>query len=130
MIPRIVVSVTVYVLCFSNIALSDVKLSSQFSKCIDDSGGVTAAMLDCINQEHTLQDARLNKAYKKVMSQLTPERQKELKDAQRAWIKYRDANCNFYFDPDGGTAASLSGRDCFMTTTASRAEELENFIDE
>lgn len=94
---------------------------------MDKSGGVTVDMLDCIGTETKRQDARLNKAYKEVMPQLSPARKKELQDAQRAWIKYRDANCNFYADPDGGTIATVNSNDCFMSATASRAKELEGF---
>ena len=45
--------------------------------------------------------------------------------AQRAWITYRDANCSFYFDPDGGTIARVNSNSCFMSATATRAKELE-----
>lgn len=114
--------------CLSQIASAgDVGLSKQFSACMDKSGGVTVDMLDCIGTETKRQDARLNKAYKEVMPQLSPARKKELQDAQRAWIKYRDANCNFYADPDGGTIATVNSNDCFMSATASRAKELEGF---
>lgn len=94
---------------------------------MDNSGGITAEMLNCSSTEIKLQDTRLNKAYKEVMAQLPPLRKKQLQDAQRAWIKYRDANCNFYDDPDGGTMASVSSSDCFMSATASRAKEIEGF---
>ena len=114
--------------CLSQIASADdTRLSKQFSACMDKSGGVTVDMLDCIGAETKRQDARLNKAYKEVMPQLSPARKKQLQDAQRAWIKYRDANCNFYADPDGGTMATVNSNDCFMSATASRAKELEGF---
>ncbi len=108
-------------------AADDAGLSKQFSTCMDKSGGVTVDMLDCIGAETKRQDVRLNKAYKEVMPQLSPARKKQLQDAQRAWIKYRDANCNFYADPDGGTMATVSSSYCFMSATASRAKELEGF---
>lgn len=101
-------------------------LSAKFSACMDKSEGVTVNMLDCIGDENKRQDDELNKAYKNVMKELTPIRQKELKEAQRLWIKYRDANCNFYADPDGGTLARVVSADCFMNATAQRARELKN----
>jgi len=114
--------------CLSQMASADdTGLTKQFSACMDKSGGVTVDMLDCIGAETKRQDARLNKAYKEVMPQLSPARKKQLQDTQRAWIKYRDANCNFYADPDGGTMATVSSNDCFMSATASRAKELESF---
>jgi uncharacterized protein YecT (DUF1311 family) len=44
---------------------------------------------------------------------------------QRAWLKFRDANCAFYDDPDGGTLARVLSNECMMTQTAQRAQELE-----
>lgn len=84
-------------------------------------------MLECISEETKRQDARLNKAYKEVMPQLSTARKKQLQEAQRAWIKYRDANCTFYADPDGGTNATVNSDDCFRSATEARAQELENF---
>ena len=61
------------------------------------------------------------------MAQLSEARQKELRDAQRAWLKFREANCRFYADPDGGTIATVNASDCLMSATAARARELEGF---
>ena len=112
---------------FQTATADDIELSQQFSACMEKSGGVTVDMLDCIGAETKRQDTRLNKVYKEVMAQLSPARNKELQAAQRAWIKFRDANCNYYADPEGGTMATVSSNDCFMTATASRAKELEGF---
>ena len=105
----------------------DAHLTKQYSICMDKAGGVTVNMLDCMGAETKHQDARLNQAYKDVMARLSPERKKQLQEAQRAWIKYRDANCRFYADPDGGSIATVNSNDCFMSATASRARELEGF---
>jgi len=64
------------------------------------------------------------------MGTLTEERKSTLKTAQRLWIKYREANCGFYYDPDGGSMARINANDCFMTSTAERAKELESFLSE
>jgi hypothetical protein len=82
-------------------------------------------MIDCLEAESKLQSARNNKAYKELMDQLSPQRKKQLKIAQDAWITYRDENCDFYDDPEGGTIATLGANDCFMSATALRAKELE-----
>jgi uncharacterized protein YecT (DUF1311 family) len=102
-------------------------LSKLYAACMDKSGGVTAGMIECITAENQRQDARLNKAYKALMAELQPPRKTQLQEAQRAWIKYRDANCNFYDDPDGGTLARVNANSCMLTATADRARELENF---
>lgn len=107
----------------------DSLLTKKFSVCMDKSDGVTSSMLDCIGKETTTQDARLNGAYKKLATQLTPNRKKQLITAQRLWIQYRDANCKFYADPDGGTMATVNASDCVLQATAARAKELENFLE-
>lgn len=105
---------------------SSMAQTAQFNSCMEKASGVTSDMLDCIGTETKRQDVRLNNAYKEVLPQLSPSRKKQLQDVQRTWIKYRDANCNFYADPDGGTMAIVVSNDCFLTATSSRAKELEN----
>lgn len=101
-------------------------LSKQFSGCMERSGGITAGMIACIEAETQRHDVRLNNAYKAVMDELTPERKTLLQEVQRTWLKFRDTNCGFYADPDGGTLARVSASKCVMSTTAIRARELED----
>jgi len=103
-------------------------LTAEYSKCVEQSGGTDPGMLDCMGAEAERQDKRLNDAYKKLMNELKPERRKELQEAQRLWIKYTEANCNFYLDPDGGTAAKLAASECPVLAKATRAKELENLL--
>jgi uncharacterized protein YecT (DUF1311 family) len=53
-----------------------------------------------------------------------------LVEAQRAWIKFRDANCGFYADPEGGSAARVTANECFLNATADRAKELRLLADD
>ncbi len=103
--------------------------AAQYSSCMENSDGVTSRMLDCIDQELTSQDARLNASYKKLVVQLTPGRKQQLIRAQRLWVQYRDANCKFYADPDGGTAAGLSANECVLRETSERAQELTGMLE-
>jgi uncharacterized protein YecT (DUF1311 family) len=103
--------------------------SPQFAACMDKAGGVTAKMIDCFSTETKAQDVRLNAAYKRLMEGLTPARKQELTEVQRMWLKYRDANCKFYADPDGGTLARVNANSCFLTATAERAEELQHLAE-
>ena len=94
---------------------------------MDKSGGVTGAMLDCSEAEIKLQDMRPNGNYNKLMASLSSARKTQLLDAQRSWIKFLDANCKFYVDPDGGTMARVEDAGCVLDATASRANALEQF---
>lgn len=100
--------------------------SPRYAQCLDEAAGVTAAMHDCMGAEMEIQDARLNRAYRELLADLPPQRKRQLTTAQRTWLKYRDENCTFYADPDGGTAASLSAHACVLRETAERASELQD----
>lgn len=112
--------------CISHLAAAqDIGLTKQFSVCVDKSNGVTSNMIDCLEAESKRQGTRLNKAYKELMDQVSAQRKKQLRLAQDAWMTYRDENCEFYYDPEGGTIAAVNANDCFMSATAARAKELE-----
>jgi len=98
------------------------------TRCLEKTGDTTVGMLDCISAETKVQDARLNKAYKNLVAELSPQRRAALLEAQRAWIKFRDTNCGFYYDPDGGTEAAVESSQCVLDATVSRAKELEFFL--
>lgn len=52
-----------------------------------------------------------------------------MQEAQRLWLKFTKANCDFYYDPDGGTAARLAANQCAVDARAGRAKELEMVIE-
>lgn len=126
---KLLAAIIVFLSVPNESSAADDLYTKQFAMCMDKSGGVTAKMLSCIATETRTQDARLNGAYKKLVGQLTASRKSQLVEVQRMWIKYRDANCTFYADPDGGTNAVVSASDCAMSATASRAKELENLAE-
>ena len=112
--------------CMSQFAAAqDIGLTKQFSNCMDKSNGVTSNMIDCMEAESKRQSGRMNRAYKELTDQVSAQRKKQLQLAQDAWVAYRDENCEFYYDPDGGTIAAVNANDCVMSATATRAKELE-----
>ena len=125
---RLIVAIALTLFIAYSASADDLGLSDRYSACLEQSGGVTVNILNCISTETERQDNRLNKAYKKIMENLSPDRKKQLRSVQRLWIKYRDANCGFYADPNGGTIASINSSECFLVETAGRAKELENLI--
>lgn len=123
--PRKIVLVGIACLSTELCGAADRVMTQEYSTCMDRSKGVTVEMTSCILAETVRQDARLNEIYKKLLSKLSEEQRKALLDAQRAWIQFRDANCSFYNDPKGGTAAHLSANECILNATADRAKELQ-----
>ncbi|WP_051690205.1 lysozyme inhibitor LprI family protein [Halomonas alkaliantarctica] len=88
----------------------------------------TLDMVTCISNEYEHQDQRLNDNYQQLRRQLGSERRDQLLTAQRAWITYKEANCGFYADPEGGTMARISANSCLLNETTQRADELENLM--
>ena len=55
-------------------------------------------------------------------------RVEQLRDAQRAWIAYRDANCAMEYGLWGaGSMRQIAGADCQMRMTAERMLELRSY---
>jgi uncharacterized protein YecT (DUF1311 family) len=98
--------------------------SETYTACMDESGGVTVNMLDCTGSETEQQDARLNQNYKAAMQALTPAQQTQLRDAQRLWIKFRDAECALLGSLTGGSIDRINSASCFMDMTKQRADDL------
>jgi uncharacterized protein YecT (DUF1311 family) len=107
------------------VAAADREMTQEYSTCLAQSNGVTLEMINCILAETRRQDARLNENFKKLISELGTERKKALVEAQRAWIKFRDTNCGFYADPEGGSAARMAANECILNSTVDRAKELQ-----
>ncbi|MDR2945635.1 MAG: lysozyme inhibitor LprI family protein [Candidatus Adiutrix sp.] len=103
-------------------------LSAECGQCLENSGGVTSAMIGCLQTEYDKQDARLNAAYKQVRGQISGGQAKKLQTAQRAWLQYRDAYQDYFNDPDGGSMARVEAIDWLARSTAAQAKILESIV--
>ncbi len=85
----------------------------------------------CWGNEYKKADAQLNKTYQELAAMLEDEDKAELKTAENAWIKYRDAHCEFASDRyRGGTIRPMIEAICLAEVTANRTTELKNEIKE
>ncbi|MFO1013693.1 MAG: lysozyme inhibitor LprI family protein [Caulobacteraceae bacterium] len=98
-------------------------------RCMDAPGGdTTQGMVECYAAERERQDARLNSIYQSVIRRLTPSQAAALRQSERAWIAYRDANCAAKLDVlEWGTMSRLTAADCLVSMTIQRTIELENW---
>ncbi|WP_194788929.1 lysozyme inhibitor LprI family protein [Pseudomonas sp. UFMG81] len=101
--------------------------SPAYTQCMDKASS-TVAMGACIQAETQLQDDRLNRVYKQLMAKLDGQRQKDLREVQRNWLKYRDGHCAFLGKLDNGSIYRIEGAMCVMDTTKDRAAELERVL--
>lgn len=124
---RFIVAAAISLTASTSCAFADDGYSAAYSACVNKAGGETASLVDCSNEELARQDARLNTAYKTAMSVLPDQNKQKLLEAQRVWIKFRDADCGVYYSLTGGTVDLLNGSGCELDMTKERADALEWF---
>jgi uncharacterized protein YecT (DUF1311 family) len=101
--------------------------SPTYEKCLSSGAaaqGVTPAMAGCAAAEIAAQDGLLNRTYQAVLAGSAPEQRPKLREAQRAWIVFRDAKCASE-NQTGGTIDSIGGPICILRATVVRTTELE-----
>jgi len=110
---------------------------------IEEGGHSTLGMMSCLLKERDVWDEQLNEAYglardtarflDKEDLEFFPEfavRDTQVRDAQRAWIAYRDAKCDMEYGLWGsGSMRQIIGADCLMQMTARRTLELRAYAD-
>lgn len=104
-------------------------LSKKFAACMKQANGTTLSLLECTATELKAQDDRLNAAYKRLGASLKPERKDYLVASQRRWMQYRDADCGLQAELAGKQFELLRLNNCFLYTTAIRANQLEEYND-
>lgn len=110
-------------------AQEDDLYSAEYFACLErPEGQTTTGMVECMGAERSRQDAKLNAAYQKLMQTLPDERKEILREAQRAWIKFRDAYAEFLYGYTGGSIDRLNTAGWYMRSTAMQARELENML--
>jgi uncharacterized protein YecT (DUF1311 family) len=79
----------------------------------------------CAGRDFTAADARLNALYKTMMSKYDTANQAKLKAAEKAWLAYRDAECDYETNGTaGGTINSMEDTICRTNKTQARIKEL------
>ncbi len=112
------------------------------TNCMDaeEGGHSTLGMSMCSNAEAEVWDRLLNQEYKATMAwaksmdaderEVFPEfanRATALRDTQRAWIPFRDAECAMAYATWGaGSMRHIAGTSCMMDMTAERTIELRS----
>lgn len=85
----------------------------------DDSNLGTA---NCYRMEATIWDGLLNENYKDLMNAIDDKAdQDKLKEMQRAWIKYRETTCDFYWHKIHGSMSVPMTASCQLRENARRA---------
>ena len=95
--------------------------------CVD--AQTQTEMSICWGKEYKAADAALNQVYGQLMRKLDEAEKTQLKQVEAAWLKYRDANCEFVADQyKGGSIRPMIAAMCLAETTRNRTVELRNQI--
>ena len=104
----------------------DIGCSAQAQEC----DANQASMNQCASKEYAALDAELNAQYNTQMGYLkTPARKKALQDAQKKWIAFRDADCQYQAGKReyGGSMWPLVQAQCLSAQTKVRVEQLKAY---
>ncbi len=83
----------------------------------------------CTNLSYQNADKKLNAAYQKLLPKLDRTRKQKLITAQQAWIKFRDASCEFERSQyEGGTIAPAIYLGCLENITKERTQQLQEYL--
>ncbi len=101
----------------------------QESKDSCEDAMTTVEMQECLDQQYQKWDAELNLVYKKIRSKLSVARKAKLKEAQLAWIVFRDKSAEFEASEDeGGSMYSLVYVSVMSSLTEQRVENLREIL--
>lgn len=99
-------------------------------KCYDGAGS-QAAMTECADAALKKSDQTLNELYKQIEARLSDDAdtKKLLVQAQRDWIRFRDAECDFQTaGAAGGSVVPMLVAQCMDDLTQSRIEDFESYL--
>ena len=122
-----VVFILTTIACFgsSTCALAE----TPYDRCVAASGGVMPAIKACGAKQQQSNDGELNQAYLRVLRSTAPKNAPALRAAERAWIGFRDAECDFrYASEGGGQDASLIASQCQAELTSDRIRQLNAYM--
>ena len=98
-----------------------------------DARGLSQAELnDCYGDAYKKADAELNVLYRQITDRLKDDKETAglLVAAERAWVAFRDAECNFSVSAVAGAAAyGMIHAICLHRLTGKRIDDLKNYLD-
>ena len=112
--------------------------ASSFAHAIDCNKALnTMEINECASIEQQKVEAKLNQVYQRVLKGMEKDyasdgnfadMKKSFVNAQRAWIKFREADCDAVYQKNiGGTIRNLVHITCMQSHAKKRMEQLEEY---
>jgi uncharacterized protein YecT (DUF1311 family) len=114
-------------LCLLSLSCGAPALAQECDRSDDSQIGMSI----CAGADYQAADAELTKTYGELMKRLADdaEDRKLLHAAQRAWIAFRDAECDFSTnDSKNGTIHPMLVMNCFESLTIERTKQLAAYL--
>lgn len=108
-----------------NVSRDSEGYSTRFRKAIADWDGNSANFLDIVQAEIELQDKWLNELYKELRAKMANRQKTQLRDAQRAWLAWREADGKYIYATDSGSIARMNANREFLDKLVRRVVFLE-----
>ena len=107
-------------------SLSEQEIRESYNAC---DSGVTRSMTICAAYENRAEDLRLNDVYSEVLKYVKgTSAEKKLIKAQRVWLAFRAATCDYESDGwTGGSGHGMIELSCLATITRDRVKQLEGY---
>lgn len=83
----------------------------------------------CAQADFEAADGKLNRLYKQLVSKSGTDEKAALRDAQRAWVAYRDKECEYEtIGSAGGSIRPMEEWQCAAALTEVRSKEFAKFL--
>lgn len=119
-------------ICITIPAYAEEELAPGFNACMEKANGVISDSMDCLTQAYEYWDKKLNANFKKVLSEFNSndesgkQDRKNIIQAQKAWLKYRDSMVEAIFSLNGrGSLAREIANSFLAEETKKQAKWLE-----
>lgn len=109
----------------------DDQIDADLEACLDNEM-TTQGMVECYGATYEAWDAALNDVYAALRETLTSDEAAALRDAQRAWIAFRDAESTFLGSletPDRGTMMRITVNAMMTDVVKARVLALRSLVD-
>lgn len=104
-------------------------ITETFYACIDKADYDTIAVAACLSSEEAIQDARLNRTYKRLLAKLDSKAKEQLVESERAWLAFHGKTSGLESTLYGSEIVAnleVSQRDIFRL--CERANTLDDYL--
>ncbi|MBN3789627.1 lysozyme inhibitor LprI family protein [Burkholderia sp. Ac-20353] len=114
------------VLCTAVLLLASGASWAAQTDCLNNNSGTQTDINECIGRSMKASDRQLNDTYRALLAKVSKDGGEHLRKAERAWLAWRDAQCEFNtMGTRGGSINSSMYGMCIDTLTREQTKRLD-----